>query len=971
MLAALAFCAVLQQPMTKLEEQAAFHNRVTGMSAKERSDAFRLRQILEAESPFSNLTFRNVGPEIQGGRIVDLAIPGGKPASLYVAFATGGFWRTDNNGTTWESLFDKYGAFGIGDFDCAGADGEIIYLGTGESNSSRTSYAGNGVYKSVDSGKNWIHLGLDETQHIGRVLIHPKNPNVVYVAAIGHLYSWNKERGVFKTTDAGKSWEHVLAINERTGVIDLVMDPRNPEILYAAAWERDRRAWNFLESGPGSGIYKSTNGGRTWKKLTGGLPEGQYVGRIGLAISKQNPNLVYCVVDNHAHRSEAGMTDERVPAGQLTLRRLKMMTEAQLLEVERPILVRFFGEEFRGVKLDEILQMIRDGKLKIADLLRQFGDANEALFDTDIVGAEVYSSKDGGANWTKTHENRINDLFSTYGYYFGQIIVSPVDDKEISILGVPALRSLDGGKSFKQIIGGELHSDHHALVVDPRWPNRAALGNDGGLNLSWDGGKSWADVKNLPVGQFTTIAVDNARPYRIYGGLQDNGTMRGSANYVPGNSDPWEWESIGGGDGSCVVVDPRDNETTITASQFGFAFRRNRENGQAWGVMPSTKLMENRLRFNWVTPFMLSPHHADILYYGANILYRSFDQGRTFVSISPDLTGNPKVGDVPFGTITTISESPKRFGLIYVGTDSGNIQRTVNGGSTWNEIGFTTPSNKWVSRVVASAHEEGRVYVAKSGYREDDFTAYLYRSDDYGNSWKEISVGLPNETINVIREDPLVNGLIYVGTDMGVFVSFDKGENWFSMVGGLPHVAIHDLAVQRETGDLVLGTHGRSAWVCEAKWLRMLTESVRDSDLFVFPLSPLVRRQDWGYDAPEDWENRKADDPSVRVAIWQKEAGALTIRLLDSKGTPLKTMKYRDGKDAERGLNFVDFSLMLQPGKPIPPNGIDWKPKTISEILSDPFLEYRPKYPDAGEYSIEVQRGERSEKVAFSLRKPN
>lgn len=955
--------ALALQQMDKLEELRAFHQPVRGMSAQERLRGYELRLRMERESPLSQVLFRNVGPTIQGGRIVDIAVPDGEPAGLLIAFATGGLWRTTNMGTTWEPLFDRESANGIGDIDVSGPNGRLIWVGTGEANSSRTSYAGTGVFKSEDGGKSWQHMGLEESHHIGRVLIHPKNPNTVFVAAIGHLYSWNDERGVYRTKDGGRTWEHVLKVNERTGAIDIAMHPSNPDVLFACMWERDRRAWNFLESGPGSGLYRSDDGGDTWTKVTAGLPDGQYMGRIGVGICRTRPNVMYALIDNQAPRPEAGRDDERVPSGELTLRRLQMLNEEQFLQVPRDVLTRFFRRSLPDLDLDEVLQKMRTGEMKVQDIIDRMRDANATMFEDTIIGAELYRSDDGGRTWRRTHDFRLDSLYNTYGYYFGQVGVDPTNPDKVFLLGVPILMSEDGGKSFRSVGGRGVHVDHHAIWIDPRWPRRIAIGNDGGLNLSWDGGATWQKVNNLPVGQFTTVALDNATPYRIYGGLQDNGTMRGPSTHDPLRDDIWEWETIGGGDGAAVQVDLRTNETVFTSSQFGSASARNYITRESWSITPRSRAGEPPLRYNWVTPFLLSPHHPDILYYGANRVFRSLDQGRTWTPISGDLTSDPKQGDVPYGTCTAISESPLQFGLLYIGTDDGRVWRTDDGGVTWREISRGLVLFKWVSRVVASPHDVDTVYVALSGYREDDFAPYLFRSTDRGETWTRISYGLPNEPINVVREDPLVPNLLYVGTDLGVLLSWDAGATWTVMTGNLPHVPVHDLQVHPRARELVLATHGRSVFVADVSLVQQLTAEVRAKPIHVFPVAPVARSAMWGYERRSPYAEYNPDR-TVRIAFWLSRAGAVRVAIKDSGGAVAKTVD----ASGVYGLNYLEVSLMLSPGTPIPPAGLDWKPQSVQDILKDPFEEYRPKYLEPGTYTLELSSAGQTASTRLELR---
>lgn len=955
--------ATPQKAPTKLEELEKYHKPATGMAAAERASGFSQRVRMEEISPFKNISFRSVGPEIQGGRVVDIAAPEGKPATLYVAFATGGLWRTDNMGSTWTPLFEKESSFGIG---AIAVHGSTVWVGSGEANSSRTSYAGTGIFRSDDEGKTWKNMGLPESHHIGRVIVNPKNPEEVYVAALGHLYTWNDERGVYKTIDGGRTWQKVLSgANPRTGAIDIAMDPGNPNVLYAALWERDRRAWNFLESGVGSALYKTTDAGKTWQRIAG-LPTGQYVGRMGIAISKSNPDTVYVLLDNQEPKPEFGKNDERVPSGELTIRRVRLMTEEQLAQVDKKILERFIEGSFPpNVTVDRIVQLLKEKKITVTDIVRHVGDSNLASLDYEPIGAQVYRTDNAGSSWRLTHSVRLDGVYSSYGYYFGQIAVAPNNPERIYVLGVPIIRSDDGGRTFESL-GEGIHVDHHALWLDPRWPDRVALGNDGGLHLSFDAGKSWHKLNNLPVGQFTTIALDMATPYRIYGGLQDNGTMRGPSNYSGGRTPPWAWETIGWGDGSAVQVDTRDNETVYVASQFGFGMRRDLANNDGNSVRPLADIEDEPLNYNWIAPIILSPHHFDIVYFGTNKLYRSMDQGRNWTLLSGNLAEPGNRGDVPYGTITTLTESPKKFGLIYAGTDEGRVWRTSDGGAVWANIS-TPAKSKWVTRVIASSFEEGTVYVSQNGYRQDDFAPYLWRSKDYGKTWTSIANGLPNEPINVIREDPKVAGLLYVGTDMGIFVSFDDGSTWEAMAGGLPHTPVHDLAIHPRDSDIVLGTHGRSVWVASVKLLQGLTPEIRSKEVYLYPVPEMTASRSWGYARPPAWSAEQPQEPEVRITFWLKRGGPAEILLKDSSGAVLKR---KEVAGADNGFNFASIGLMLEPGKPIPPEGMEWKPKSAVEALQDPFENLRPKFLTPGEYMVEVHSGGASASQKFVLKAP-
>jgi photosystem II stability/assembly factor-like uncharacterized protein len=902
------------RPRTKEEERQKFHPRRLGMDAATRLAGVKKRDTMEKESPFSALKFRSVGPEIQGGRVVDIAAPASRPDSLIVAFASGGLWRTDNRGGTWAPLFDAEPTLTIGAFALADGDARTIYVGTGEANSSRTSYSGLGVYKTTDGGKTWSNLGLTDSHHIARVVVDPRSPDTVLVASMGHLYTESSERGVYRTSDGGKTWTRTLFVDDRTGAIDLALDPKNPDVVYAATWERARTAANFLESGPGSGVWKSTDGGKTWKRLGGGLPAGATLGRIGLAVAASRPETLYAVLDNQAHKPDSEPVDEETPPGELTTRRLKTLTPETFVKLDDATVARFLqrNDYPKSLKAARLKKDVKAGRITIQDLLAYTSDANRELFESHVIGLEVYRSDDTGATWRRTHDKRIDGVFYSYGYYFARIEADPTDPEKIFIGGVPMIASTDGGKTFRGVDKRGVHGDHHAIYIDPKAPQRVVIGNDGGINVSYDGGRTWTKLNNLPVGQFTTIAVDDGDPYRIVGGLQDNGVMRGPSTYKPGVSDPHEWEAIYGGDGSCVVIDPKDANVIYAAGQFGNAARLNVKTGGRQRIRPraelSAKKKEKPLRYNWVTPFLLSPHSHEILYYGTNRLYRSFDRGDTWTAISGDLTSNREQGDVPFGTITSIAESPKAFGVIYAGTDEGKVWGTRDGGATWADLSKGLAKDKWVTRVVASVFDEGTVYVSQNGYRDDEFAPYVFRSTDFGRTWQSLAAGLPAEPVNTVREDPKAPHLLYVGTDAGVFVSLDRGANWMALAGGLPRVAVHDLAVQPREGDVVLGTHGRSVLVAEAAPLRKMKDGLPKEALVAFPVKSmkLSARRGYGENPYYDWFR---DDPIVRIPFWSKTGQPVKIAVVDENGSVWKEL---DG-GSPSGLAVVEYDFSADP----------------------------------------------------------
>jgi photosystem II stability/assembly factor-like uncharacterized protein len=804
-------------------------------------------QALKETSIFKKLKWRSVGPWVMSGRITDVAVPKENHFIIYACAASGGVWKTINNGTTWEPIFDNESTLTIGDIAVADSEPNIIWVGTGENNSSRSSYSGTGVFKSIDEGKTWKNMGLFDSHHVGRIVIHPKNPDIVYVAALGHLYTRNDERGLFKTTDGGKTWKKILYINDDTGVIDLVMDPTDSNILFAAAWQRSRKAWNFVESGPGSGIFKTTDAGKTWKKLTNDIPIGKHIGRIGVDIAASNPNVIYALLDNQAPRpgGKAATAKHRISSG-ISIKDLEKMSKTDFLKLGVKKIQEFLNENNVPPQYtaEMVHGMLKKGELTPQMISRHLLDANRKLFETNILGPEIYKSTDKGETWQKVNEKYIDNFYNTYGYYFGQIRIDPKNENKVYILGVPLMVSEDGGENFKSIGGMGVHHDHHALWVDPENPNHLINGNDGGLNFSYDEGKTWQKINNMPLGQFYTVTYDMEEPYNIYGGLQDNGVYYGTHTWVPDISEPWKL--ILWGDGAYVQVDPVDTDIVYTEFQFGNVFRLNKKDVDQKRVQPTgnvssflrkraikhksikprVKFGEPALRFSWQTPILVSPHNRFIIYLGANKLFRSLDRGDHWYPISPDLTTNPEYGDVPYGTIATISESPLIPGLIYVGTDDGMVWITKNGGVTWEKINTGLPK-KWVSRIEASRFDEGTAYVSLNGYRDDDFDKYIYKSLDHGKTWISIANNIPSGPVNVVREDPKNKNILYVGTDIGVYISLNSGKSWTTLGSGLPTVAVHDLVIHPRDYDIIIGTHGRSVYVLDADMIQGLIEKIQ------------------------------------------------------------------------------------------------------------------------------------------------
>ncbi len=737
----------------------------------ERLESFQKRLSLKESSLFSNLPFTNIGPTVCSGRIVDVDVNPSRPTEMYVAYASGGVWYTDNNATTFTPVFDQEACMTIGDIAVNWTSG-VIWVGTGENNSSRSSYSGVGIYKSIDKGKTWKHLGLEESHHIGRIILHPINPNIVHVACLGALYSDNPNRGVFSTSDGGVTWRHSLFVNATTGAIDMVMDPSNPNILFTATWERERRAWDFKESGMGTAIYSSTDSGRTWDKLTtagSGFPSGPGAGRIGLEITKsRNETVLYAIIDNQHERRSKEKPDE------LTKAQLAEMTRDSFLEVREPLLKKYledndFPEEYT---VDSIRMLVKLDSIKPSALVDYVQTANSKLFDTEITGTEIYKSTDLGKTWTKSHEGYLDNIFYTYGYYFGQIRASKMNPQKLYIMGVPLLKSEDGGATWKSIDADNVHGDHHALWINPRLEGHLISGNDGGLNISYDDGAHWIKCNHPAVGQLYSISVDMDKPYNVYGGFQDNGVWVGPSTYTAGvewhASGHYPYTEIMGGDGMQTAIDTRDNNTVYTGFQFGNYYKTSRKgDSNSKRITPQHKLGERPYRWNWETPIHLSIHNQDIVYMGAERVFRSFDQGAHFKPISGDLTHGGKEGDVAFGTLVSLHESPRTIGVLYAGSDDGYIHVTTDGGNPWTSISDGLPQDLWVSSLQASKYSDGRVYVSLNGYRWDHFGSHVYTSDDFGDTWDRIGLDLPAEPVNVIKEDPANEDILYVGTDHG------------------------------------------------------------------------------------------------------------------------------------------------------------------------------------------------------------
>lgn len=873
-----------------------------------RTSAIDHRQQMRDQSIFKEYPVRNVGPVVMSGRITDIAVHEDMPRHFYVAYASGGVFETTNGGNTLTPIFDNQGTITIGDIAISRADKKILWVGTGENNSSRSSYAGDGVYKSTDGGQTWTHAGLRGTQHIGRIITHPTNPDIAWVASQGPLYSINDMRGVYKTTDGGINWTRTLTPPDSTGVIDLLIDSSNPDKLWASTWQRFRQAWNFQEGGEGSAIYISSNGGESWSKSMEGFPEGNFVGRIGLDVSDSDPNILYAYLDNQKETKTKKEQEEE--ENQLKQADFLEMNKDKFLALEIDKLQDYlrrngFPQKYTAQRLK---QDIKEGVYEPKALADYLGDANAALFETEIEGAEVYRSDDGGQSWKEVNSYDLDNVIFTYGYYFGEVRVSPSDPNTLYITGVPSLKSTDGGKTWSPIAENQpVHVDHHAMWINPNDQEHMLLGNDGGLYESHDGGANFIHHNSVPVGQFYSVAVDMEEPYNIYGGLQDNGVFTGSSQ---GSwDDGRDWERIFGGDGMHVAIDPRNSDLVYTGFQFGNYFRIDQATQKTTRITPQHDIGEATYRFNWNTPIEMSNHNPDIIYFGSQKVNRSFDRGETWQTISPDLTNekeSQQTGDVSYSTMTSISESPLNFNVIWAGTDDGNIQLTCNGGESWTLVSENLPENRWVSQVHASNHDAGTAYASLNGYRFDEFKTYLYKTTDYGQSWNSVKGNLPESVANVIIQDPEKPEMLYAGLDVGTFVSFDDGTEWF-LLNGVPNVPSYDMTVHPRDLELVVGTHGRSIYVTDVKPLHAILEK-RNEPIAALKTEPVQYSENWG-DQPVKY--RDIREPETQWMYWigdeDAENDSVKISVQDSSGTAVTTLT----DEGSYGFNTVDWNLKL------------------------------------------------------------
>ena len=823
------------------------------------------------EELLKNFTFRNLGPFRAGSWVTSFAVPASPLKehlyTFYVGTRNGGLWKTVNAGTTFEPVFDGQPKLSIGAVAVAPSDSKIVWVGTGEAYCARSSNSGDGIYKSIDAGKTWRNTGLRDTHHIARLAVHPKNPEIVYVAAMGRLFSTNAERGVFRTDDGGQTWEKSLYINEKIGAVDLVMVQADPNILYAAMYDKVRLPWHYELGGPESGIYKTVDGGKSWKKLGGGLPSGR-IGRIGLDVFQKNPQILYAVVENGNRRP------------------------ATAQEVEQA--------KKRGTEPGEF-----------------------------TAGNEVYRTDDGGNTWRKVNAG-YEAALNKAPYSFNELKVDQNDPDTVYITGQSLASTTDGGKTWNGLswpsngVFQKAFGDWRAMWVDPQDSDRLIFGSDGGVNISYDRGKTCHHFYNIPLGEFYAIGVDMQDPYNIYGGMQDHDSWKGPSNGWAGEISLSDWVTIGGGDGMYNCIDPTDGRWLYNNREMGSMWRMDQKLGTQTPITPRREPGKEPPRFNWTPPIHLSPHNPAIVYTGAQVLFRSLDRGDHWAEISPDLTTNEKskqsgAGFISYCTMTTISESPVKPGVIWVGTDDGKVQVTMDGGATWKDrtakvAASGGPENFWVSRVLASPHDAGTAFVAKTGLRFDDYRACLYQTKDYGETWTATNANLPDKPIHVVIQDRKNANLLFIGTEQGVYVTIDGGGKWLPFKQNMPWVKVTDLVIHPRENDLVVGTYGRGLFVTDITPLQELNADVLGQDVFLFAVEPRVQRVTGGignYQLLGDSHLFTPNEPNAVVINYylrEKAKGKIGLSIRDPYG---KVLRELPGK-TEAGLNTVLWDMRPQ-----------------------------------------------------------
>ena len=891
----------------------------SGLFAQKKNSIQQHKTSSQPEALVHHVRFQNIGPSIMSGRVVDLKVNPESSTEFFVAYATGGLWHTANNGTSFTPVFDEAPTQNIGAFDVNWTQ-KAIWVGTGEVNSSRSSYAGKGMFYSKaegdwldDEGKfngTWEHRGLENSHHIGKVIIDPNNPNRILVAVMGQLYTQSGDQGgLFQSFDKGRTWVQMLEV-ENAGFVDLELNPYNNE-LFAAAWQRERKAWDFVEGGPASDIYHSADKGKTWKKLREQFPgfvAGNNVGRIGLSLYADADSWVlYASVDN---QNEAFKKEDKLSSADqdkpLNSKDFKTMSMAEFEALPDSVLSVFLEENDFGRELNPALlrEEIQSKKLQLSDIYNYFYDANNELFNKEIVGLELYKFASDAHQCGRTHDaGALSEIVYSYGYYFGMVEVDPSNPDRLIVAGVPMICSEDGGTTWSSINADNVHVDHHCIWINPKNPQHLINGNDGGINISYDGGKHYVKCNSPAVGQFYTVNVDQAKPYRVYGGLQDNGVWRGPNGHVENSAwhqdGKYAYDFLMGGDGMKVEIDWKDNTTVYTGYQFGHYYRIDPDGKQTY-IHPKHQLGEAHLRWNWQTPIQISKHLPEVIYMASNRFHRSLDKGDTWETLSEDLTTSKNRGDVPYATSTSIDESPLKYGLLALGTDDGHVHVSKDGGNTWTHVSKKLPKDLWVSRVRWSAHQEGTLYVTLNGYRNDHFAPYVFKSLDYGATWINISAQLPHSPVNVILPSSVREGLLFVGNDEGLFVSLDDGDSYAQLgAANFPNVAVHDLAIAEREQELIIATHGRSLYKLD---ISLLQENLMNEAMIV------CETVKYGENLGQSW-NKWIPAPikQFELQIFLPEAQDGTLEVLDQNGEIIFSKKL----SLDAGLHQLHFDQAL------------------------------------------------------------
>lgn len=784
----------------------------------------------------SGLSFRNIGPAMASGRIADIAVNPNDPNEYYLAVASGGVWKTTNHGNTFTPIFDHYGSYSTGCITIDPNNTNVIWLGTGENNNQRSVAYGDGVYKSEDGGASWKNVGLTKSEHISKIIVDPRNSDVVYVAAYGPLWSAGGERGVYKTTDGGKTWKQIHFISENSGTSDLVMDPTNPDVLYEAVHQRRRHVYTYIGGGPESGIFKSTDGGNTWTELTSGLPSSD-MGRVGLAISPADANYVYAIIE--AENGQSGF----------------------------------------------------------------------------------YRSTNKGASFEK------RSGYNTSGNYYQEIICDPYDVNKVFSMDTWLHHTDDGGRNFKMTGENDKHVDNHCIWIDPQNTNHWLVGCDGGLYETWDHAAHWEFKQNLPITQFYKVSVDNSSPfYFVYGGTQDNNSMGGPSRSINNagvlNSD---WFITNGGDGFESQIDPKDPNIVYAQAQYGWLVRYDKQSGESVGIQPMPGKGEPAFRWNWDAPLIISNHNNKRLYFAANKVFRSDDQGNTWKIISPDLSRQldrdqlKVMGEIQspdavmksqstsiFGNITALDESPKNENIIYAGTDDGLIQITTDGGTTWikKETFPGVPNMTYVNQIIASKHDENVVFAVFNNHKNGDFKPYVLKSTDKGNTWTSIKGDLPERgTVYTIIQDHINPDLLFVGTEFGCFFTINGGVNWIQLKSGLPTIAIKDMAIQARENDLVLASFGRGFYILDDySPLRNLSKENLDKKAMIFPVKTAL---EYIESSPLGLTGRSSQGSGFYLAENPPFGATFTYYLKDAPQSPKSIRQSEEKKRKEAGQDIT------------------------------------------------------------------